>query len=325
MTDLINGTVLVTGASVRQLHLDQLREAGLQVINPPASFPPDVLPESILREILSECDAYLLGGDEVASRSVLAAARRLKVVAFLGVGYGSFVDAEAAAELAIAVTNTPGVVANSVAEFAVSELIAARRKLIDYIIDPELTQQNSRDLAGHAIGLIGLGAVGTRIAEILTVGFKARVCYFSRTRKPETEEALGITYMPLRDLIGEVEDLVVAVPDTPQTTSMIDQVLLAGARTRLSVINVGRPETIAPKALRWGLQNELLESVWFDDYYRNPTPDLVDLRKDPRIKVTPHIASLTHDARDAMAAMAVSSLLNVLLSGSDQHIVNTAT
>jgi lactate dehydrogenase-like 2-hydroxyacid dehydrogenase len=325
MTDLTNGTVLVTGASVHQHYLDQLRAAGLTVINPPASFPPDVLQESVLREILSECDAYLLGGDEVASRSVLAAAPRLKVVAFLGVGYRSFVDAEAAADLAIAVTNTPGVVANSVAEFAVGELIAARRKIIDYIVDPELTQQNRRDLAGHVVGLVGLGAVGTRIAEILTIGFRARVCYFSRTRKPETEAALGITYLPLRELVSEVEDLVVAVPDTPQTISMIDQDLLAAARTRLSVINLSRPEIIAPKALRWGLQNERLESVWFDDYYRDPTPDLIDLRKDPRIKVTPHIASLTHDARDAMAAMAVSSLLNVLLRGSDQHIVNGAT
>lgn len=324
MTDLTNGTVLVTGASVHQHYLDQLRAAGLMVINPPASFPPDILPESTLREILSECDAYLLGGDEVASRSVLATAPRLKVIAFLGVGYASFVDAEAAADLAIAVTNTPGVVANSVAEFAVGELIAARRKIIDYIVEPELTQQNRKDLAGHVVGLVGLGAVGTRIAEILTIGFRARVCYFSRTRKPEAEAALGITYMSLRELISEIEDLVVAVPDTPQTISMIDQDLLATARA-LSVINLSRPEIIAPKALRWGLQNERLESVWFDDYYRVLTPDLIDLRKDPRIKVTPHIASLTHDARDAMAAMAVSSLLNVLLRGSDRHIVNIAT
>jgi glyoxylate reductase len=325
MTDLTNGTVLVTGASVHQHYLDQLRAAGLTVINPPASFPPNVLQESMLQEILSECDAYLLGGDEIASRSVLAAASRLKVIAFLGVGYTSFVDAEAAADLAIAVTNTPGVVANSVAEFAVGELIAARRKIIDYIVDPELTQQNRRDLAGHTVGLVGLGAVGTRIAEILTIGFRSRVLYFSRTRKPETEAALRITYKPLRELISEVEDLLVAVPDTPQTTSMIDHDLLAAARSRLSVINSSRPEIISPKALRWGLQNECLESVWFDDYYREPTPDLIDLRKDPRIKVTPHIASLTHDARNAMAAMAVGSLLNVLLKGSDQHIVNNAT
>ena len=325
MTDRISGSVLVTGASVGQHYLDQLQAADLTVINPPTSFPPAVLEESELRDILSDCDAYLLGGDEFASRSVLASAHKLKVVAFLGVGYASFVDAAAAADLGIPVTNTPGVLANSVAEFAVGELLAARRRIVDYIADPDLTQEKRGDLSGHPIGVVGLGAVGTRIAEILTRGFGAQVSYFSRTRKPDAEAMLGITYLPLRELVGQVEDLVLVVPDTPQTVSIIDQDLLAARHTPLSLINLGRPEIIAPEALRWGLQNGRLESVWFDDYYRNPTHDLIELRKDPRVKVTPHIASLTHDARDAMSAMAVTSLLNVLRKGSDQHIVNEVT
>jgi glyoxylate reductase len=323
MTALISGTVLVTGASVAQRYLDQLRAAGLTVINPRASFPPDALSETQLREILPDCDAYLLGGDEVASRSVLATAPKLKVIAFLGVGYTSFVDAEAATALRILVTNTPGVVANSVAEFAVGELIAARRRIVDYIADPSLPQENSRDLQGHAVGVIGLGAVGTRIAEILTKGFGVRVRYFSRTRKPDVESALGITYRPLPKLVGQVESLVIAVPDTPETVAMINCDLLAEGTTPLSVINLSRPEIIAPDALRWGLRHNRLESVWFDDFYRDNA--LSELRKDSRVKVTPHIGSLTQDARDAMSAMAVISLLNVLHKGSDQYTVNKAT
>jgi glyoxylate reductase len=254
---------------------------------------------------------------------VLATAPKLKVIAFLGVGYTSFVDAEAATALRILVTNTPGVVANSVAEFAVGELIAARRRIVDYIADPSLPQENSRDLQGHAVGVIGLGAVGTRIAEILTKGFGVRVRYFSRTRKPDVESALGITYRPLPKLVGQVESLVIAVPDTPETVAMINCDLLAEGTTPLSVINLSRPEIIAPDALRWGLRHNRLESVWFDDFYRDNA--LSELRKDSRVKVTPHIGSLTQDARDAMSAMAVISLLNVLHKGSDQYTVNKAT
>ena len=148
--------------------------------------------------------------------------------------------------------------------------------------------------------------------------------YFSRTRKPDVEETFKIAYLPLPELVGQVDDLVIVVPDTPQTISMINTDLLAACREPLSVINLSRPEIIAPEALRWGLHNKRLESVWFDDYYRDPSPELIELRKDPRVKVTPHIASLTYDARDAMSAMAVTSMLNVLCGGSDQHIINAA-
>lgn len=247
MTDRTSGSVLVTGASVGERYLDQLRAAGLTVINPPASFPPAVLEEPALRDILSGCDAYLLGGDEFASRSVLASAPKLKVIAFLGVGYASFVDVKAAADLGIPVTNTPGVLANSVAEFAVGELLAARRRIVDYIADPDLRQEKRGDLRGHSVGVVGLGAIGTRTAEILTQGFGAHVRYFSRTRKPDVEEMLKIAYLPLPELVGQVDDLVIVVPDTPQTISMINTDLLAACREPLSVINLAGRKSSRPK------------------------------------------------------------------------------
>ena len=322
MSQSLSGTVLVTGASVDERYLGRLRDAGLAVINPPASFPPDSLSESELRDLLADCDAYLLGGDEIASASALASATKLKVIAFLGVGYATYIDSVAAAKRGVLITNTPGVVANSVAEFAVCELVAARRRIVDFITSPNAPQVKRKDLRHHAVGVVGLGAVGTRICEILTKGFQAEVSYYSRTRKPDVESALGITYLPLHELVGNSEGLIIAVPDTPQTVSMIDKKLLEAHKTPLTVINISRPEVIAPSAMVWGLEKGRLENIWFDDYYHEPEPEIEDLRSDPRVRVTPHIASLTHDARDAMSEMSVTSLLNILREGHDPHIVH---
>src|SRR5947199_10425657 len=116
--------VLVTGSSVSDGFLDQLRAQGATVDNPPGSFPPSILSAEELSTRLRGVDAYLLGGDEQALRGenddptdeVLSAADKLRLIAFLGVGYATYVDPEAARRHGVAVTNTPGVLATSVAE-----------------------------------------------------------------------------------------------------------------------------------------------------------------------------------------------------------------
>jgi phosphoglycerate dehydrogenase-like enzyme len=324
------GRVLVTGSSVADRFMSQLADAGLEVVNPPSSFPPAVLSEDELGQALETCVAYLLGGDEIASRAALARSNELAVVSFLGVGYASFVDASAAADLDIPVTNTPGVLANSVAEFTLGLTIEARRKIIDFAESfasgDEAPQEKRSDLADHPVGVVGLGSIGTRVCEILRLGFAADVSYHSRTRKPEEEERLGLTYRSLAELLDEVETLILIVPETEETTGMISADLLAGRRndTPLTMISPARAEVIDPAGLVKALDSGAVESAWFDGFYRDQTPATQALGDHRGVRVTPHIASLTHDARDAMSQMAVDSLLNVLRTGTDAHIVNVS-
>src|SRR5437764_1115175 len=118
--------VLVTGGSIGSAFLDQLTAAGFEVINPAKSFPPAVLSEDELKAMLDGCSAYVVGGDEWASKTAMESTPGLKVVSFLGVGYQSFVDADGARELGIPVTNTPGTYANSVAEMTIGMLLDRR-------------------------------------------------------------------------------------------------------------------------------------------------------------------------------------------------------
>lgn len=337
MGRLDGSRILVTGSSVSDQLLDQLRAEGAAIENPSESFPPSVLSSDELIGYLSDVDAYLLGGDEQALRGdkddptdeVLSAAERLRLIAFLGVGYATFVDAEAARRHGVAVTNTPGVLANSVAEFAIAMLLDGRRQITDYVcsrrIAQPMKQEKRFDLHAHPIGIVGLGATGIRTAEILRNGFGADVAYFSRTRKPAEEDRLGLTYVDsLPALAAGVEALILMVPENPETTGFIDREVLSqhSPQSPLMIVATSRPEVIDAQALLWALREGLVDSVWLDDFYLKGTSDTEPLSSDPRVRITPHVGSLTHDARDAMSRMAIDSIITYLVTGDDVHIVN---
>jgi lactate dehydrogenase-like 2-hydroxyacid dehydrogenase len=316
--------VLVTGSSVEERFFEPLKELGYIVANPK-----ELLSEDELSRELSDAEGYLLGGDEFASAKALSKATKLKVISFLGVGYESFIDVKGVQELGIAVTNTPGVLANAVAEFTVGQLLNARRRLTQYCNayarSESGKEQKQHDIAGHKVGIVGLGAIGTRIAEILVNGFKADVSYYSRTRKPDQEERLNIHYAELADLMREVEILIVMVPATPETRGLISSALLRTLPSGALLINTAKPEVVDPKGLADCLESGQIQIAAFDGFYEAAADgQLVERLKSwgtDRLLVTGHIASLTHDARDAMAARAVSSMCNVLSGTADPYVV----
>jgi glyoxylate reductase len=314
--------ILVTGESVGSEFLQPLVDAGYEVKNPPG-----VLSEDELANELADSVGYLLGGDEVATAKALRNAKDLRVVAFLGVGYESFVDAEAASTLGIPVTNTPGTLIDSVAEFTIGHLLNARRRLTQYANayrrGDRGIEEKQRDLAGHRIGILGLGAIGTRIAEILTLGFRAPVQYHSRTRKPDEERRLGISFTSLEDLARTSDAIVVMVPGNDSTKGLISSRIVEAMGPDVLLINTARPEIVEPGGLYSGLETGRISVAAFDGFYDDPTGSklLANFAED-RLLVTGHIASLTHDARDAMARKAVASILNTIESGDDQNVVN---
>lgn len=317
--------ILITGSSVRPDLLQPLVDAGHEVINPPG-----VLSESELRDALGGASAYLFGGDEFASGPAVAGNPTLKHIAFLGVGYESFMDTPAITEAGIHITNTPGTLSNSVAEFTITHLLNATRKFLPYAEafarGLSGNEEKQHDLAKMHVGIVGLGGIGTRITEILRAGFGTKVSYYSRTRKMDNESSLGIDYAELSDLVGAVDALIVMTPGNDDTRHLINRDVLAAARPGLLLINTARESVVAPDALLNALRNGSVAYAGFDGFYDDDTPELADLKAfiPERLTVTGHIASLTHEARDGMAIKAVQSILNILATGNDQFIVNSA-
>lgn len=320
-------TVLVTGTSVADTFLEPLRAANCNIDNPTY-----LLSEEELADRLAGASAYLLGGDEFASASALANARQLKVVAFLGVGYESFVDTAAATRLGIAVTNTPGTLTQSVAEFTVGQVLNATRQLTVYtngaraalLGESVPAEAKCHDLSALSVGIVGLGTIGTRIAAMLVNGLGCRVAYYSRTRKPDVETALGLTYRELDVLLSDSDVLILMASSNAASRGMIDRNRLRRLRRGGILINTARPDLVTADALLDALEGGHLSTAVFDGFYdseQSLVQRLLAFDQD-RLLITRHIASLTHEARDGMARKAVQSILNVLRSGSDEYIVN---
>ncbi|MEV8634893.1 2-hydroxyacid dehydrogenase [Streptosporangium sp. NPDC051023] len=320
--NVMSQKVLVTGTSVRPELLQPLRDRGWSVDNPP-----HLLSEGELKKALSEADAYLLGGDERAGRDAIAGASNLKIIAFLGMGYEAYVDSAAALEHGVVVTNTPGTLSNAVAELTIGHLLSGVRKIHYYAHLYETGQSGSeekqRDIAALHHGIVGMGGIGTRVAEILRRGFDARVSYYSRTRKPELEESIGIEYLPLDELTGVVDTLIVLTPGNEETPGLIGERQLAGARPGLVLVNTARPEIVDADALNDALDSGRVSYAAFDDFYKADGASRQELAsKIPsRLLVTGHIGSLTHDARDAMGILAVKSIVSMLETGTPLHRV----
>jgi len=315
--------ILVTGTSVRADLLKPLSDAGFVVENPT-----HLLSESELKEQLRTSAGYLLGGDEFASKEALSTADGLKIIAFLGMGYQSFIDVDGANGKGIPITNTPGTLSNSVAEFTVGLLLNSTRKLYKYATDYSKGktghEEKQHDIAALHVGIVGLGGIGTRIAEILRNGFNAKVSYFSRTRKENEEKKLGVAYATLDQLLSEVDVLILMTPNTPQTTGMIGQAQINKMKKGAIIINTARPEIVEANALLSGLESGQIEYAALDGFYEGTSTEIEKLKSltPQRLMVTGHIASLTHEARDGMAKLATQSIINLIKTGTDKYIVN---
>jgi lactate dehydrogenase-like 2-hydroxyacid dehydrogenase len=321
MSGMLQGKILVTGSSVDDSLLAPLREAGLTVVNPPG-----ILTEVQLGQELQDARGYLLGGEEYGAGSAMRQAKNLEIVAFLGVGYESFIDMRTANELGIPVTNTPGTLGDSVAEFTIGMLLNSTRRIAEYAKlyrdGGAGAEEKQHDLAALTVGIVGLGDIGTRIMKILRA-FGSHVVYYSRTRKPELEAAYDLQFLPLQDLAKASDAIILMTPGNASTNNLIDASVLQNLKPGTILINTARQEIVDPSALQAALRSGQISVAAFDVFYDGDVgAGLLREFDESRLIVTGHIASLTHEARGGMAKKAVASILNVLSGKPDEYIVN---
>jgi lactate dehydrogenase-like 2-hydroxyacid dehydrogenase len=310
--------ILVTGGDLRPELLQPLSAAGFETEHTTRA-----LSESELAEAMATACAMVLGGSQYVWGSALARAPELKVIAFVGMGYETYIDVAAAKARGVAVTNTPGTLNNAVADLTVGLILCAVRRIhlsaSQFESGTFVEEPKQRDLAALQVGIVGMGGCGARIADVLRHGFGARVSYFSRTRKPDLEAQLSITYRPLDDLAASSDVLVAMTPGNAETTGLIGKALLGRAKPGLILVNTSRPGVVDPQALLDGLTSGKIAYAAFDGFYKEPPALAAALKAlmPEKLMVTRHIGSLTHDARDAMVKNAVKSVLNMLATGDD--------
>lgn len=234
----------------------------------------------------------------------------LEIIASFGVGYDG-VDVAAAAARGIAVTNTPDVLNDEVADTAVALLLNTVRRFPQaeaWLREGRWTREGAfpltpLSLRGRKAGIYGLGRIGLAIAERLK-GFGLDIAYHSR--RPRAD--VPYTYHPsLAALAAAVDILIAIVPKTPDTHRTIDREILRALGPNGVLINVGRGWTVDEAALAAALRDGVIAAAGLDVFYDEPNVPqaLLDL---PNVSLLPHVASASVATRDAMADLVADNL-----------------
>lgn len=305
--------------------VEQLVAAGHAVETWPGDLPP---PPADLAAALARSDAVIAMVVDRITPEMLTAAPRLRIVANMAVGYDN-IDPAAAADLGVWVTNTPGVLAETTADLAFGLLLAAARRIVESDRDTRAggwktwspTGFLGVDAFGATLGIVGLGEIGEAVARRAR-GFKMRILYHSRTRKPALEADLGLEYRPLPELLAESDFVSLHTPLTPETRHLIDAAALAAMKPGAILINTARGQVVDQDALVDALRAGRLGGAALDVTTPEPLPLDHPLYTFPNVIITPHIGSASRATRARMAEMAAANILAVLTGREPPNPVN---
>lgn len=233
---------------------------------------------------------------EPVTAEVIAAAPCLRLIQKIGVGVDT-IDLEAAKVGNIAVANMPGTNSQAVAELAIMLMLAALRRLVfldqatragrGWQIEPGQFDQ-SGELHGRTVGLVGFGKVGSLLAPVLNA-FGATVLATDKF----VVDAQGVAERSLERLLSEADVVSLHVPLTSQTKNMIDAQALARMKPGSILINTARGELIDEPALVAALKSNHLRAAGLDVFSQEPTDANSELFDLENTVVTPHVSWLT--------------------------------
>ena len=271
-------------------------------------------PDAVLAARRDEIVAVATGGGRIDG-PFLDRLPAVRIVASFGVGYDR-IDANAAAERGVVVTNTPGVLDDEVADTALGLLLMTVRELPQaerYLRDGKwqdgpypLTRAT---MHGRRMGILGLGRIGQAIADRVTP-FGISVAYHNRRRKD-----VGYRYYPsLVEMARDVDTLMIVIPGGDSTRHLVDAEVLEALGPDGILINVSRGSVVDEQALVDALRTNTILSAGLDVFEHEPKvhPDLLTL---PNAVLLPHVGSATMPTRTAMGNLVVDNLRNWLAHG----------
>ncbi|HZX60940.1 MAG TPA: D-glycerate dehydrogenase, partial [Candidatus Methylomirabilis sp.] len=264
--------------------------------------------QQLLRRLKRKAGMICLLTDAIDA-AVLRSNPHLKVVSNVAVGIDN-IDLRAATKHGIMVTNTPGVLTETTAEFAWALLMAAARRVVegDRFVRAGKWKEwmlmgfLGRDLFGKTLGICGLGRIGSAVARRAR-GFNMRIAYTQRHRNEAKERELDATYVDKTTLLKESDFVVLVLPLTPETRHYIGPKELKGMKATAILVNVARGPIVDEKALVHALKTKTIAGAGLDVFEREPKVQRGLLRL-PNVVLAPHIASASMETRTRMACMA---------------------
>lgn len=276
-----------------------------------------------LRELLSGVDGALTLLTDRIDGELLDSLPDLRVVSNLAVGFDN-IDVAACTARGVAACTTPNVLTQTTAEFALALIFAVARQIVPGARAARDGEWKTwypfrflgRDLAGATLGIVGLGRIGRRLAE-MAGGIGMDMIYADEYANAPEYRRVGL------DELYRTSDVIsLHVPLTPETRGMIGPDALALMKPDAILINTARGSVIDTSALVAALEAGMLGGVGLDVTDPEPLPADHPLYAFDRVTIVPHIASATSVTRHQMSSLAAQNVVAVLSGTEPPHCLN---
>lgn len=271
----------------------------------------------ILEQMETEIvDAYgIIAGLEEYSAELIAKGKELKVISRYGVGYDK-VDVAAAKENGVAVTITPGANGDSVADLAVSLMLAAARNVsfMDACIKEKSQQRPTGvEMFEKTLGVIGAGRIGKGVARRCR-GFNMNILCFDTYQDAEFQKETGAEYVDLETIFTQADFITIHSPLNDETKDMFNKETFAKMKNKAVLVNTARGGIINEDDLYEALKNGEIGAAGLDATLEEP-PYNSPLLTLPNCTLTPHAGAATYEASSKMGLMAAQNILDIFETG----------
>jgi D-3-phosphoglycerate dehydrogenase / 2-oxoglutarate reductase len=280
-------------------------------------------PEQLAAD-LATADAIVVRSATKVTAPLIEAAPKLRVIARAGTGVDN-VDVTAASARGIVVMNAPGANSISVAELAMTQILALARHLP--AADAAMKQGKwekkkflGEEIRDKTLGLAGLGRIGQEVAR-RAAAFGMKLIAHDPFISEAVAATLGVELVSLDDLFARADYISLHMPSTPQTKGLVNADRLARARKGIRIINTARGDLIDEGALADAIEAGQVAGAALDVFQKEPTVDH-RLQMLPQVVASPHIAASTREGQELVGVETVSALRDFLKTGVIRNAVN---
>lgn len=270
---------------------------------------------------VGEYDAIIVGIEKI-TRSVIQAAKKLKILTKHGIGVDN-IDVKAASSKGIVVTNAPGTNSEAVADLTIGLFLSLARGIpfADRSVkEGTWPRMVGIQINGKVLGIIGLGQIGKRVAR-RALGFDMRILAHDVFKDEAFARKWGIEYVPLDEVLTESDFLSIHVPISPSTRGLIGERELNLMKKEAFLVNISRGDIVDEEALYRVLKEGRMRGAALDVFTSEPPVGSPLLTLD-NVILTPHMGGYTYEALRETGMACARSIVDVLGGKKPQFIVN---
>lgn len=264
---------------------------------------------AFLTELADKIRFVQTTGFNGADAALINALPKLEIISCIGVGVDA-IDLKVAKARGIAVTNTPEVLNDCVADLAMGLMITASRRLSlgdRFVRSGDWVKKGGMPVTsrvtGKRLGIIGLGKIGKEIAT-RAKGFRMEISYHGRSKQADVPYRY---YADAAEMAQNCDFIIVICPGGEATRHIVSDKVIRALGPKGILINVSRGSTVDEVALIKALQEGALGGAALDVFAKEPTaaPELSAL---DNVVMTPHVGSATYETRIDMGNLAIANL-----------------